>query len=172
MIHKHNLLFLLPLLCLSWAASAAGVVHGTVVDAQTKEPLPGVTVVIDGTAMGSAAGLDGSFSLTTPGGNVSLTFRCIGYKEQTINMTVAGAGITMETVEMERDVIELQGAVVTANVAIRRKTPVALSVVSAEDIEEKLSNKEFPEILKNHARCVCHARRRRIRRCAHQPARL
>ena len=43
----------------------------------------------------------------------------------------------------------LQDVVVTQSKARTRETPVAISELTAGDIEAKLGNKEFPEVLKN-----------------------
>lgn len=50
---------------------------------------------------------------------------------------------------MESESVGLKDVTVTSSVAIRRKTPVALSVVTPLQIENKLGSQEFPEILKS-----------------------
>lgn len=53
------------------------------------------------------------------------------------------------TVGMLPMYINLSDVVVRGSLAVDRKTPVALSVVTAKEIGEKLSTQEFPEILKS-----------------------
>ena len=59
-------------------------VTGTVTDAATGEPLPGVTVQLKGTTTGVITGLDGSFSLKVPEAKGTLVFSFIGYTSQEI----------------------------------------------------------------------------------------
>ncbi len=42
------------------------VIHGKVVEAETGEPLPGASIVIKGTTVGTVSGKDGKFELTDP----------------------------------------------------------------------------------------------------------
>ena len=57
--------------------------------------------------------------------------------------------VDLGTVGMLPEYINLADVVVKGSLAVDRKTPVALSVVTAKEIEEKLSTQEFPEILKS-----------------------
>ena len=63
-------------------AGVTGKIQGKVVDAKTKEPLPGVNVIIQGTSIGAATDLNGEyFILQVPPGNYTLKASMIGYKE-------------------------------------------------------------------------------------------
>lgn len=59
-------------------------VSGTVTD-QYGAPLPGVTVSVPGTAIGTSTDLDGKYSITVPD-NVSLRFSFISFETQTIEV--------------------------------------------------------------------------------------
>nr|WP_321452685.1 TonB-dependent receptor [uncultured Carboxylicivirga sp.] len=61
-------------------------ITGTVKD-DTGEPLPGVSIIIEGTATGTISDVNGYFSLNVPQGDVNLVFSFIGFKKQTINVT-------------------------------------------------------------------------------------
>jgi hypothetical protein len=45
------------------------VVSGTVTDAETSEGLPGVTVVVKGTTIGTITGIDGGYTITVTNPN-------------------------------------------------------------------------------------------------------
>ena len=61
-------------------AGSTGKIMGTVTDAQTGEPLPGVNVVVEGTVLGAATDKDGVyFILNVPPGNYKVTASMIGY---------------------------------------------------------------------------------------------
>ncbi|MDP2039953.1 MAG: carboxypeptidase-like regulatory domain-containing protein, partial [Algoriphagus sp.] len=59
-------------------------VNGVVKDG-TGQPLPGVTVLVKGTTIGTVTELDGSYTLTAPEGAV-LVFSFVGYVVQEINV--------------------------------------------------------------------------------------
>ena len=83
-------------------------VSGTVFDEQN-EPLPGATVMVPGTTVGTSTNAQGRYSVTVPNGASSLQFNYIGYKSQ----TRAIAGNTMNVV-MQEDNAQLDEVVVTA----------------------------------------------------------
>ncbi|QHL88305.1 hypothetical protein GU926_13030 [Nibribacter ruber] len=62
------------------------VLKGQVIDAETNEPLPGVSILLKGTRIASVTNGEGRFILDVPsknlGGEPVLTFSFIGYKEQ------------------------------------------------------------------------------------------
>jgi outer membrane receptor protein involved in Fe transport len=108
-----------------------------------------MTVFVAGTQTGTVTALDGTFSLTLPDGKTTLTLHHLGYRDQAVDVDVSASGETnLGDIRMETDVLSLGQVTVTANTAIRRHTPVALSVLDRQTIETKASNQEFPELLK------------------------
>ncbi|SMO62717.1 SusC/RagA family TonB-linked outer membrane protein [Fodinibius sediminis] len=67
-------------------SSEQRVVTGTVTDAETGEPLPGVNVMIQATSRGTATNIDGEYSLEVPGSESILVFSFVGYKSQQITV--------------------------------------------------------------------------------------
>jgi TonB-linked SusC/RagA family outer membrane protein len=59
-------------------------IRGTIKDAVTGDPLPGVTVVVKGTTIGTLSDVNGKFSLTVPDRNGVLSFSFIGFTTQEI----------------------------------------------------------------------------------------
>ncbi|MDD4990698.1 MAG: TonB-dependent receptor [Paludibacter sp.] len=124
-----------------------GLVKGTVVDKATNETLAGVSVVNSSTGTGVTTSLDGSFSIKLPTGKQEITINYIGYTSKKIEVNTANPDLG--TIAIESEAIGLKDVTVTSSVAIRRKTPVALSVIEPLIIENKLGTQEFPEILKS-----------------------
>ena len=122
-----------------------GLVKGIVVDKTTNEALVGVSVMNPASGNGVATTLDGSFAIKVPAGKQEITISYIGYFSRTIQVSSKDLG----TIALESEAVGLNDVVVTSSIAIQRKTPVALSVVTPEDIQTKLSTQEFPEILKS-----------------------
>ena len=91
-------------------------VHGKVIDV-TALPVPGVSVFIKGTTIGTTTDLDGLFSLTVPGDLLGgrLVFSSIGYSAVEISI---GNRRTFD-VTLQESAVELEATVVTA-LGIRR----------------------------------------------------
>lgn len=62
------------------------VISGKVLDKNTGEPLPGATVKIKGTSLGTAADMDGKFELTIPSESIVLEISFIGYKNEEVSV--------------------------------------------------------------------------------------
>ena len=71
---------------LSDGCASPVVVRGMVVGSDDKEPLIGVSVVIDGTNKGVATNIDGQFALKLPP-DTSLVISFIGYKQKTVSVS-------------------------------------------------------------------------------------
>ena len=75
-------------------ANAQRVLTGTVTD-PGKAPLPGVTVIVKGTVIGTVTDLNGKFSLQVPDNSRILVFSFIGMKSQEVNITGSEYNITL-----------------------------------------------------------------------------
>ena len=74
-----RILFALVAMLLGANAFAQSItVSGTVFDAQTREPVPGAAIVVQGTTNGVAAGTDGKYQITVNPDAV-LVCSCFGY---------------------------------------------------------------------------------------------
>lgn len=124
-----------------------GLVKGIVVDKATNETLVGVSVINPSSGVGVATSLDGSFAIKIPSGNQEISISYIGYLTKKIEVSSKTSDLGIIAIESEA--IGLNDVTVTSSIAIRRKTPVALSVIDPIIIENKLGTQEFPEILKS-----------------------
>jgi len=149
-IFMKGLLLVVSVFFMTLAAMSQSIVKGKIIDSETKEELVGATVMVKGTTEGVATSLDGSFELKTSAeGKQTLIFRSVGYKELQKEVQFSGSVLDLGTVKLKTEAIGLGDVTVTASVAVRRKTPVAISVVEPVEIEAKLSTQEFPEVLKS-----------------------
>jgi TonB-linked SusC/RagA family outer membrane protein len=94
-------------------------------------PVPGVTIAVKGTTMGTITDMDGSYTMSVPA-NAVLIFSYIGMKPQEV---VVGAQSNIN-VSMQADVIGLE-EVIAVGYATRRAGEVtgAVSVVNSDDIQ-------------------------------------
>lgn len=132
------------LFCALQAVAQTTIVKGRVVD-ENNEPVVGASVSVPGTALGVTTDADGFFRIAT-GDQADLRISYLGYKDYTRRIT---RPVDLGVVRLDQDAIALNDIVVTQSVAVARKTPVALSTISPEFIEQKLGSQEFPEILKS-----------------------
>lgn len=144
---KHFLLLAVLTICFTATAVAQGTVKGKVVDAENNEPLIGATVSVSGTTLGTVTDIDGNFVLKLTSSKATLEFKYLGYKDK--NMTISSKNnVDLGEVAMSLDSKTLGDVVITSTIAVARKTPVAVSNVMMDYIEEKMGTQEFPEILK------------------------
>ena len=134
-------------MCLSMAVSLfaeAQKVTGNVQDAKTGETLIGVSILEVGTTNGIITDLDGNFTLTVQEG-AKLQLSYVGYQTLTMSAKKGNLGI----IRMEPEAVMLEDITITGQMARTQQTPVAVSQVTALEIEERLAGQEFPEVLKN-----------------------
>ena len=72
--------FLIGLLMVFTSMTGFAQITGTVVDAETNEPLPGATVVIKGTQNGTTTDFDGLFSISGASIGDTLVITYIGFE--------------------------------------------------------------------------------------------
>ncbi|WP_243409634.1 SusC/RagA family TonB-linked outer membrane protein [Pontibacter virosus] len=109
-------------------------ITGTVTDATTNQPLPGVTVLVKGTTVGTATGADGTYTVNVPEGSNTLVFRFVGY--QTIERPIGNAASV--NVSMGTDTRQLGEVVVTALGIERTKNelPYAAQTIGGEEVAQ------------------------------------
>ncbi len=107
-------------------------VTGTVTDAETGDPLPGVTVIIKGTQQGAITQPDGSYAVPAEE-DATLVYSFIGYRtvEQAVN------GQSTLNVELEPDILGLDEVVVIGYGVTRKKDLTgSVQTVSSENFNQ------------------------------------
>ncbi len=106
-------------------------ISGTVTD-EAGEPLPGVTVLIQGTTIGTVTNMDGNYTITDVPAGTTLLFSFIGMATQEI---VVGNQLTIN-VKMMADVIGLDEVVAIGYGSVKRSDLTgSVSSIKAEDME-------------------------------------
>ena len=122
---KPHFVFLFLLLFSSLGSMAQEItLHGKVTDAVNGEPLPGVSILIQGTATGTTTNPEGEYTLNARKGDV-LVFSFIGFKPQNVTVT------NQQTlnIRLEEDQKQLQEVVVIGYGQVRKNDATG-SVVS------------------------------------------
>lgn len=108
-------------------------IEGSVTDATTGQPLPGVNVIIKGTAQGTYTDFDGNFVLMDVPVNSVLTVSYLGFR--TKEVTVLNANRL--DIVLEEDAESLNEIVVIGyGTQTKKEVTGAVSVVSSETIDE------------------------------------
>jgi hypothetical protein len=112
-----GILFLLAFSGSLFAQGQQQTVRGTVLDADTRVPLVGATVLVVGSdpIIGTTTDLDGRFTLAhVPVGRISIQVRSLGYEEQTLaNLLVNSAKELVLDVRLQESIAQLQEVVVS-----------------------------------------------------------
>ena len=126
----------------SWSFGQLCTVNGTVQDALTGEALIGAYVKAGGAVV--ATDIEGRFSIAIPKGDEILEVSYIGYSNNSKEVSCLGA----ETkVVFRMETLIMKEAVVSADVVISRKTPVAFTNVLPAQIQEELAGRDLPLVL-------------------------
>lgn len=88
-------------------AQGWGSVAGRVIETGTSQPLPGITVVVDGTNFGTATEADGQYKLRIPTGRYALRFSAIGYEARVDSVVVQRDAVTTLDVTLRPATLEL-----------------------------------------------------------------
>ena len=129
---KENSFLLLLFLMFSFTAFAQGSdVKGIITDASDNSPIPGVSVLVKGTAVGTSTDFDGKYTIKAKIGDI-LVFSYLGMKEQTLKVKSGTLNVVMEVSAESLDEI-----VVIGYGSVKKKELTgAVARVDAESLEK------------------------------------
>ncbi len=114
-------------------AYAQYVIKGTVTDATTNITLPGVSILLKGTSIGTTTDVNGKYSLEIPGRKSVLVYSYVGYKTKEIDITKSA---TVDA-SMEVEVSQLEALVVVGYTTEKKKDLTgSVAVVNLSDVKE------------------------------------
>ncbi len=135
-------LFIVPLV------AAQVTVTGTVTDAATSQPFPGVQVIIQGTLDGTVTDSEGMYSISGVAVGSTLEFRFVGYRTQEVLVS----GDTNEiNVQLSESVLEIEEVVVVGSRRLPRlvkDSAVPVDVFGPRDLASQTST-DLDDILRN-----------------------
>lgn len=130
------LLFVLFLPAVAWAQT--GVIEGQVLDSQNGEPLPGVSVRVQGETIGAATDASGEYVIeAAPAGEHVLEATFVGYTPQQETVVVQSNETVTVNFELAPDQLGLDEVVVTGTGGEVEKGKLGntISTISSEDLE-------------------------------------
>lgn len=107
--------------------------HGTILDAVNNEPLIGATIMPIGGGQGTAADIDGNFTLTVPAKVKKATVSYVGYTSKTIDLKSGNMAIYLESSATSLDDL----VVVAYGTATKESLTGSVAVIGAKEIEDR-----------------------------------
>lgn len=127
--------FLLFLLSSGLAYAQSATVSGIITDDETDDPIPGATVMVEGTSIGSATNFEGRYTISNvPSGNQKLVVSSIGYGEKELTVSTPEKGKVTENVALASSTTQLGELVITG---VRKSQIDAINLK-----KQSLNNKE------------------------------
>ena len=124
---------IIALVFLSFTAFSQNItVEGQVTDAETGEPLPGVSIVEKGTQNGTSSDMDGNYQFSVSD-DATLVFSFVGYQAQEVPVD----GRTTLNVQLQQQVQEMEEVVVIGYGQVRKEDATgSVSKLTSDDFEE------------------------------------
>ena len=126
-----------PLLAADSGPASSGKVAGSIIDAATGDPIPGATVVIEGTERGAASDTDGQYAiLNLAPGSYTVVASMVGYAR----IRVEGVSVSIDRTtrvdfEMRQETVQGEEILVIAERPLLEKDrTTSISYVGADDI--------------------------------------
>jgi len=146
-MRKILLLGLMLFLANAVAFAQGRVVTGTVTSVEDGMGVPGATVLVKGTTIGTATDIDGKYSINVPAGSNVLVFTFVGLTSQEVNI----GNRTTINVAMESDITALSEVIVTGyGTQPKREVTGAVSSVKGDAIQN-LPMQSFDRALQGRA---------------------
>ncbi|MDX1421196.1 MAG: TonB-dependent receptor [Rubricoccaceae bacterium] len=109
-----------------------GEIAGQITDAATGEPIPGATVLVEGTSYGTSSNDDGRYRLRLPATTYALAYSFVGYETLRDTLTITRQQTLTRDVALVEATAELDEALVEGE---QEATDVGVSIISPETIE-------------------------------------
>lgn len=145
-----KLCVLLALMCSIAFAGTTGKISGVVTDKDTKQPLPGANVVVEGTTMGAATDANGRyFILQVPPGSYNLIVTMMGYQStKATNVKVSIDLTTTQSFDISSKVLELGEAIeIIADRPLIQKDGVTTMQIAEAELVENMVADDYKDVL-------------------------
>lgn len=132
------LLLIILLVQANLLGQITGKIQGVVKDSRTGDALPGVNIIVVGTAYGSATNSEGEyFILHVPSGSYTLKFSMIGYKDLIVQDVNVRAELTTKIdAQLEETTLEIGGeiVVIAQRPIIQKDVTASIQFLGADEI--------------------------------------
>jgi len=114
-------------------------ISGRVMDQSAQQPLPGVSVIVDNSTLGTTTDADGNFSLAVPMGKHSIQFSMVGMKEKKVDVDLQENENKILIIILEENAKELGLVVVSASKFEQKleEVTVSMNVIKPSAVETR-----------------------------------
>ena len=135
---------LFGIVMISSALFGQGTVSGTVTDADGNA-LPGANVVVEGTTLGAAATLNGSYSVNVPNGTYTVTASVVGYTSESASVRVSDSNASA-SFSLSSSSVALGGVEVLAD-RVDNTSAIPYDDLTKAEIDFRLGGRGLPKAL-------------------------
>jgi hypothetical protein len=122
-------------------AGPANNISGVVTASDDGQPIPGVTVMVRGTAIGTQTQSNGRYYLNVPGNNQTLVFSYVGYQQKQLRVRGRVLNVKMQPATNELAEVVVTGAMGNSDAKVTESDPVEVkSVENQTDVEFNIDN--------------------------------
>jgi len=118
------ILFLTVFAGLSTIMAQTKTITGTVTDSEDGQPIPGVSIVVKGTTIGTITDANGKYSLSVPQDATDLIYSFVGMVTQDVPIQ----GRSVINISMKSETLDIDEVVVTAMGISRQKKALGYAV--------------------------------------------
>jgi len=114
-------------------------ISGRVMDQSAQQPLPGVSVIVDNSTLGTTTDADGNYSLAVPMGKHSIQFSMVGMKEKKVDVDLQENENKILIIILEENAKELGLVVVSASKFEQKleEVTVSMNVIKPSAVETR-----------------------------------
>ena len=134
---------------LALTAALAQGVRGRVIDATTKAPVPGATIVVVNSNIGATTDANGDYSLRVNPGTYTLRVSFVGYETESLPVTVAN-GEVVANASLRETVSGLSEVVVTGSRSggrVNTESPVPVDIINVSQLTTQAPQNNLTQIL-------------------------
>ena len=128
---KRTVLLLLLIISLTRLIYSQTIITGTVTSSDDGMGIPGATIIVKGTVIGTTADIDGKYKIEVPQGAKTLIYSFVGMRQQELEINTQ----TMIDVVLKTDVFKMEEVVVSGVASATQKKNLTVSVVRVDSKE-------------------------------------
>jgi outer membrane receptor protein involved in Fe transport len=138
-------LVLLSTSAFSDQGNSNGVIKGTVHEEQAGSsiPVPFANVFLMGTSIGGSTDFDGNFEFSVSPGNYKLIVSSLGYKDDTVAVTVSAGGVVEKTIKVSADAALLEAVQIYAKANRESESMLLMEQKNASTITQSIGASEL-----------------------------
>ena len=129
-------------LIISYTITQAGILKGKILDQETNDPIPLVTIRIEGTGQSMLANDDGEYRVRLEPGFYNIKFSHVAYYSQIVPATISDS-TTLLDIKLKSSVIEIPGTTVYTRAYEPAQEIIVKAIANKANLLRKIQNYQF-----------------------------